>query len=84
MSSAALLELLFDALRSPLGTVVETTDPQNCKAKLYALRREYPEFACLSFLVSPTDPGGSFWIVKKETPDVETTPAEAHPEPSRG
>jgi len=82
MQSAALLEILYDALRSRFGVIVTTSNPEVCKAKLYALRRENPEFACLSFLVSPTDPGSSFWIIKKEPTDVETSSDEAHPEPS--
>lgn len=84
MNESALLELLYTALQSPLGIVVETSDPELCKAKLYTLRKQDPELACLSFLTSPVDPAGSFWIVKKETSDGQSGPDETYPEPASG
>lgn len=81
MKEPVLLELLYAALASPLGVVVETSDPVTCKAKLYELRKQDPAFERLSFLVSPTAPTTSFWIVKKG-PSDENPPDESHPEPS--
>lgn len=81
MVATPLIELLYTALQSPLGIIVETNDPEICKAKLYALRKQDPDFACLSFLVSPTDPANSFWIIKKENSDGPR-PDETYTEPS--
>lgn len=68
-----LLEKLYDALRAPLGIVVETNDPERLRAKLYALRRERqdsdPQLRCLSFVISPTNPGSELWIIKTKQPD---------------
>lgn len=77
MTSGALdlLEKLYDALRSPLGTVIETEDPERLRAKLYALRRERqdtdPQLRVLSFIISPTNPGSELWIVKAKQPNEE-------------
>lgn len=62
------LEILYDALREPLGVVVETEDPERLRAKLYALRRERqdqdPNLRALAFLISPTNPG-HVWILRR-------------------
>ena len=78
MNEAGLLELLYAALHSPLGIIVETSDPVACKARLYPLRASDPALAALSFLVSPTAPTTSFWIVKKGNSD-EAAPDESYP-----
>ena len=61
-----LLELLYSAKNSELGTVVETSDAERLRQKLYALRREYPgEFDNLSFVISPMN-GADLWIGKTD------------------
>jgi hypothetical protein len=70
-----LLEKLYDALREPLGIVVETEDPERLRQRLYALRKaridDDPQLRVLSFLISPTNPGSELWIVKAKQPNVE-------------
>ena len=63
--------ILYEALASPLGLVVETNNPQNLRAKLYAARRADADLECLSIHLSPANPGGELWIVKKEQPDAQ-------------
>lgn len=64
-----LLELLYDALRSEVGVVVRTNNVERLRAKLYPLRKQDPDLAALSFVVSPVDPEGELWIVKKGKSD---------------
>ncbi len=68
--SLELKELLYDALRSPLGIVVETTDPERLRQRLYAIRREAEDFVPLSFVISPLN-GVDLWILNKGGPDAE-------------
>lgn len=65
-----LIEHLYNALNSELGVVVETDDPEFLRQKLYPLRKENPDFACLSFVISPINPL-DLWIVKAK-PESET------------
>ena len=58
-----LLELLYAAVHSERGVVIETDDAEFLRQKLYALRKEDPEFATLSFVISPIN-GVDLWIVK--------------------
>jgi hypothetical protein len=68
---AALLEILYSAANSPPGIVVETSDPEALRQKLYALRREYEgDFENLSFVISPMN-GSDLWILNKEQADGE-------------
>jgi hypothetical protein len=62
------LELLYDALRTPFGLVVETNDAERLRQKLYSARKEVAEFECLSFVISPLN-GVDLWILKKGLPD---------------
>ncbi len=60
-----LLELLYAARNAPLGTVVETDDPERLRQKLYALRREYEgDFSQLSFIISPLN-GADLWVLNR-------------------
>ena len=70
-----LLEKLYDALRSPLGIVVETEDAERLRQKLYSLRREYqerdPALRSLSFVLSKTSPETQLWILKAKAHETE-------------
>lgn len=59
-----LIEILYDATRSPFGLVVETEDAERLRQKLYAIRRDNPDLAALSFVISPFN-GSDLWILNK-------------------
>lgn len=61
-----LLELLYRALHSAHGIVVETEDATRLKQQLYKARASDPDLACLSFLTSPFNPQGQIIILKKQ------------------
>lgn len=67
-----LLEILYTAYHSEFGVVVETSDPERLRQKLYPLKKENPDFEPLAFVISPLNPG-DLWIIKqpKETLDAE-------------
>lgn len=65
-ASYSKIELLYEALRSPFGTVVESEDPERLRQQLYPLRKEDPDLAVLSFVISPFNPTTDLWIVKNE------------------
>lgn len=65
-----LAEFLYNALRSPYGTVIQTSDAERLRQKLYAVRREDPDFHPLSFVISPMN-GLDLWIINKGTTDEE-------------
>lgn len=58
------MELLYDALRTPFGLVVETDNAEHLRQKLYVIRRENEDFHPLSFIISPFN-GSDLWIVNK-------------------
>ena len=64
----SLLELWYDALRSPLGLVLETNDTERLRSELYKVRTaaDDPQLAALSILVSPANPTGELWIVHRD------------------
>ena len=64
MTNLELTELLYAALHSPLGTVIETEDPERLRQKLYPIRSGCEDFAQLSFVISPIN-GLDLWIVNK-------------------
>ena len=66
-----LLELLYRALNSPHGIVIQTDDPVRTKQKLYAERLKDSDLGCLSFLTSPFNPASEIVILKKEQTDGE-------------
>lgn len=68
MTNLELTELLYDALRTPLGTVIQTEDPERLRQKLYAIRKESEDFTQLSFVISPIN-GIDLWIVNKGNAD---------------
>jgi len=61
------LELLYTALASEAGIVVQSDDPPRLRQKLYTARRESldPSRDCLSFVESRTNPSEQLWIVKR-------------------
>ncbi len=70
------MELLYEALHSPLGLVVETEDVEKLRQKLYSVRRSVnaPELSVLSFVTSPLLPRTNLWIVRR--PDQEASDAQ--------
>ena len=58
-------ELLVEALSSPLGIKVKTSDPLKLRQQLYVLRSGDPDCLCLSFVVSPSNPDDELWIVRR-------------------
>lgn len=74
-----LLDLLYQALNSRLGLVVETNNPVLLKGKLYNLMRQDPALSCLSLLTSRTHPDTQIIILRK--PDEA---AETYDEPAGG
>lgn len=69
------LEILYEALHSPIGIVVQTNNPSLAKAHLYKTRSESgdPALDCLQFRTSPFEPNSDIWIVKG-TPKPDPTP----------
>lgn len=68
MDDLHLTELLYQALGVKIGIRVTTSDPDRLRQKLYALRKQDPDLACLSFTISPIDPA-ELWIVRKGAKD---------------
>jgi hypothetical protein len=66
-----LTELLYDALRSPFGTVVESRDPEKLRQRLYPIRKSSPDFLPLAFVISPMNPH-DLWILNKGNTDAES------------
>lgn len=62
-----LAELLYLAMAEDIGIVVATDDPIFLRNKLYPLRKELPEMAILSFVISPLNQR-DLWIMKKLIP----------------
>ncbi len=67
-----LSELLYQALGSELGVVVETNDPERLRQKLYSIKKEIPDGDRLSLIISPLNPA-DLWIIKQP---LETVNAE--------
>lgn len=64
----ALTELLYDALRSPFGLIVQTESAERLRQRLYALRKESADLSPLSFVISPMN-GSDLWILNKGNTD---------------
>lgn len=62
--SIQLADLLYQALAAELGIVVETNDPERLRQKLYPIRKKWPDFECLAFVISPLNPA-DLWIIKQ-------------------
>lgn len=70
MTDLELTELLYDALRTPRGTVIQTEDPERLRQKLYPIKKSSEDFTQLSFVISPIN-GLDLWIVNKGNTDAE-------------
>ncbi len=70
------LEILYQALHSPLGLVVRGPNFNTTQQRLYKARRESgdPELDRLQFRRSPFEPEHEVWVVKgqKESGNAET------------
>jgi hypothetical protein len=63
------IELLYEALNSEAGIIVETPAPLLLRAKLYPLIHSDPTLSCISLVISPTNPENHLWLVRK--PDAQ-------------
>lgn len=63
-----MLNYLYQALTSPLGICLRTSDGDFARQKLYEARREAadPVLAALAICISPSDKD-EVWIVKKDS-----------------
>lgn len=68
-----MLELMFEALETTLGLIIETPNVGRASALFYELRKEQPEdFGCLALTGPPVDVAHKqLWIVRKS--DAEGT-----------
>lgn len=76
-AAATILDLLYRALHSKYGIVVETNNLENLRQRLYKVRRESedPDLAALTLRPSPTDPETQLWIIRSDA----QIPEETHP-----
>jgi len=63
-----LLDLLYRAYHSERGIVVETSNVEQLRQKLYRIRKDIPELKTLTLSPYPTSPGTHLAIIKA-TPD---------------
>lgn len=68
-SNVEYLEILYEALGTRFGLVVETEDAERLRQRFYSLRKECDDFAPLSFLISPIN-GKDLWVLKRMTADA--------------
>jgi len=61
---APLIDLLYQALNSPFGIAVRTSDVERLRQRLYAERKKDADLQCLALNVSPLDED-ILMIVKK-------------------
>lgn len=61
------LSIWYEALGSPSGVIVECSDTEKAKQKLYTLRRESgdKDLESIAIMTSPTNPTKDLWLVKK-------------------
>lgn len=64
MGELTLISLLYEALAADIGIVVETSDPERLRQRLYAERKKSLEFDQLSFVISPMN-SKDLWILNK-------------------
>ena len=79
MPNTALLDLMWAALREPLGLVVETSSPERLRQLLYGIRRGETDFADIKLSVAD----GKLWILNREgRQEVENAETLREPDPS--
>lgn len=71
-------ELLYQALREPIGVLVQTSDFARARQAFYRARADAadPELSQLQFRTSPGLPGGNLIIVKDKVKVTTVTPPE--------
>lgn len=64
MTESDCLELWYSALHSPKGLLVQTTDVERLRARLYSARKNADDerLEALMLIVSPTAPQSELWI----------------------
>lgn len=69
MPSEPSLNILYEALGTPRGIVIETNNPERLRQRLYKLRDAAGDTALrdLSFVSSPSVPQSHVWIVKRKS-----------------
>lgn len=79
-----ILELMFQALESEMGIIVETSSLSYAHSLFYELKKEQPEdFGCLSLTAPPADvKHNQLWIVRK--PNGKDREREKDDEPAEG
>jgi len=66
-------DILYEALATENGLIIECDQPLTLRGKLYAERRNDPDLKLLSFVLSPDKPESELWIVKRKgEPDAES------------
>lgn len=65
MPDIPLIDYLYQALNSEKGIVLETSDPERLRQKLYAERKKDPDLSCISINISRTQPESQLWLIKK-------------------
>lgn len=73
-----LLDLLYRAVNSPHGIIVETSNLPVLRQKLYALKKEYPDLANLILKPHPIESDSKLYIIRKPV-DAKSTDSETHP-----
>lgn len=64
-------DLLFAALNSQFGKRITTNDPSSLRAKLYTVRKKDSSFESLSFVLSPENPSGELWIIRRPEETID-------------
>lgn len=81
LSEATDLDLLYSAIDSPIGVLVETNNVERLQARLYKVRRDHvesdPRLANISLKPSPISPTTQLWIINKNAPTDPTQEAHA-------
>lgn len=65
MTDLPLSSYLYQALNSESGIVLETSDPERLRQKLYAERKKDPDLSRISINISRTQPESQIWLIKK-------------------
>lgn len=72
MKDQELIEAMWEAVHSDIGVAVTTTDVDGMRRKFYALRKQTPEFECLSTVLPHASNDQEVWILKtSETDDAQ-------------